>query len=282
MDYGVLLSTPHEEFDLPAVAQWVEERGFDSIFLPEHTHFPIEKPAGDGARPPSPEMPPGYEHTYDPFVAAAFIAATTTTLKIATGVCLVVQRDPITTAKEVATLDHLSRGRMMFGVGAGWNRQEMLNHGTDPRTRMKLLSDRINAMKAIWSQDEAEYHGAYVDFGPLLSQPKPFNRASPPILIGGDGPTVLDRVIELGDEWMPQAVHPDAFADFAGRIAQLQVRAKDVGRQPVPVTTVGVSGTRADVVKYQQAGVTRCVFILPPGDADATRLLLDQFAQVMA
>src|SRR5438067_39900 len=177
-----------------------EEHGFESLFLPEHTHIPASR------RSPYPgggELPREYSHTYDPFVALATAADATERITLATGICLVVERDPITTAKEVASLDHLSNGRFLFGVGAGWNREEMENHGTDPRRRFSLMRERVEAMKAIWTQDEAEYHGEHVDFDPIWSWPKPVQEPHPPVLIGGNGEKVIDRVVAFGHEWMP-------------------------------------------------------------------------------
>ena len=158
-----------------------------------------------------------YAKTFDPFVAMTAAAAATTTLKVATGVCLVPQRDPIHTAKEVATVDVLSGGRVIFGVGAGWNRQEMRNHGTDPKTRMRLLTERVEAMIEIWTKDDAEYHGQLVDFGPLQAWPKPVQTPYPPIMVGGSGPTVEDRVLAFGDGWAPMigGIEDEVFDRFA-------------------------------------------------------------------
>src|SRR5437764_1570456 len=178
------------------LGQLTEELGFESLFLPEHTHIPASR------RTPWPgggELPREYSHTYDPFITLAAVAQRTERLLLATGICLVVERDPITTAKEVASVDHLSGGRFLFGVGAGWNIEEMENHGTDPHTRFSLMRERIEAMKAIWTSDEAEYHGRHVDFDPIWSWPKPVQDPHPPVLVGGNGAKVLDRVIAFGD-----------------------------------------------------------------------------------
>jgi probable F420-dependent oxidoreductase len=185
------------------LARNAEERGFESLFLPEHTHIPVSR------RTPYPgggELPPEYSHTLDPFAALAAAATATERLKLGTGVCLVIERDPIVTAKEVATVDHISGGRFLFGVGAGWNREEMENHGTDPDTRFRRMRESIEAMKAIWTQDEAEYHGRIIDFDPIWCWPKPVQKPHPPVLVGGLGEKVLDRVIAYGDEWIPNRV----------------------------------------------------------------------------
>ena len=187
------------------LARKVEERGFESLFLPEHTHIPASR---DTPNPGGGELPPEYSHTLDPFAALAAIAAVTDRIKIGTGVCLVIQRDPIVTAKEVATVDQISGGRFLFGVGAGWNREEMENHGTDYRTRFTRMRESVEAMKAIWTEDEAEYHGKIVDFDPIWCWPKPAQRPHPPVLVGGVGEKVIDRVL---------AGHPDQWALLAER-----------------------------------------------------------------
>src|SRR3989454_4075904 len=231
----------------------VEERGFDSLFFPEHTHIPTSRrsPWPGGA-----ELPREYYHTHDLFVALAAVAATTEKLLLGTGICLVVERDPIILAKEVASLDRLSGGRLIFGVGGGWNREEMENHGTDPRTRFPLMRERILAMKEIWAKDEAEYHGKYVDFDPIWSWPKPVQKPHPPILVGGNGPKVLDRVLAFGDEWMPNRIGDEE--KFFARIADLQERARTAGRDPIPVTFSGAP-LKPDVIEQlANANVHRC------------------------
>ena len=187
--------------DAPApgrLGRMIEDRGLESLWFAEHSHLPVGRRPRRGR-----DGGDRYSKTFDPFVAMTAAAAATTTLKVATGVCLVPQRDPIHTAKEVATVDVLSDGRVIFGVGAGWNRQEMRNHGTDPRTRMRLLTERVQAMIEIWTKDVAEYHGQLVDFDPLQAWPKPVQTPYPPIMVGGAGPTVEDRVLAFGDGWAP-------------------------------------------------------------------------------
>jgi probable F420-dependent oxidoreductase len=166
MKFGIAMFPTDYAVEPATLGRLVEERGFDSLWFPEHTHIPVSRktpyPAGG-------DLPRAYSHTYDPFVALAAAAAATERLKLATGICLVIERDPITTAKEVASLDRLSGGRFLFGIGAGWNREEMENHGTDPDRRFGLMRERVEAMKAIWTNEEAEYHGKQVDFGPIWS-----------------------------------------------------------------------------------------------------------------
>jgi probable F420-dependent oxidoreductase len=228
------------------LARLVEDLGLESLLFAEHTHIP-----------PDPERrgrPAGYTHTYDLFVALTAAAAATTRLRIGSGICLVVQRDPIVTAKEVASIDQLSGGRFEFGVGAGWVRQEMANHGTDPRTRMALLHERVDAMKAIWTQDEASYHGAFVDFDRIWCSPKPAQRPHPPILVGGTGPTVLDRVLAFGDAWIPD------HRDFEpARAVELLARAE----RPVEVQVITAPSDPRVFQELADVGVTRVLTWLP-------------------
>jgi len=203
MRFGIAVFPTEDSADPATLARLVEERGFESLFFPEHTHIPASRrtpyPAGG-------ELPPEYSRTYDPFVALTAAAAATEKLLVATGICLVIQRDPIITAKEVASLDRLSGGRFFFGVGAGWNLEEMESHGTDPRRRFSLMRERIEAMKAIWTEDEASYHGEHVNFDRIWCWPKPIQKPHPPVLVGGNAERVLDRVVAFGDEWMPNRV----------------------------------------------------------------------------
>jgi probable F420-dependent oxidoreductase len=251
-------------------ARACEERGFESVWFPEHTHIPASRetpyPAGG-------ELPPEYSRTYDPFVALTAAAAATERILLATGICLVIERDPIITAKEVASLDRLSEGRFLFGVGAGWNLEEMENHGTEPRRRFSLMRERIEAMKAIWTEDEASYHGELVDFDPIWSWPKPVQKPHPPVLVGGNGERVLERVVAFGDEWMPNRA-----SGLRERIQELTRMAAEAGRDPIPVT---LSGARPDpdlVERGEEAGVHRCTFYIEPADAADTERQLDELA----
>jgi len=253
MEFGVGYFPTHDGMDPGAVARMVEERGQDALFFAEHTHIPAsrESPYRDGE-----ELPPKYWHCYDLFVALTAAALATTRLRVGSGVCLLVERDPITTAKEVASVDHLSGGRLEFGVGAGWNREEMRNHGTDPRTRMALLRERVEAMTAIWTRAEATYHGKYVDFDRIWSFPKPAQRPRPPVLVGGAGPTVLDRVLAFGDGWFPN--YGPGVLD---RVAELRARA---GR-PVEVQMISVPADPRVLESLDRAGVRRAMHWLPSG-----------------
>lgn len=253
MDFGLAIFPTLDTPPPDVLGRLAEERGFESLWFPEHTHIPASRvtpyPAGG-------ELPPEYSRTFDPFLALTAAAAATETLKLGTAICLVVERDPIITAKEVASLDHLSGGRFLFGVGAGWNREEMANHGTDPRTRMRLMAERVEAMKAIWTQDEASYHGEFVNFDRIWAWPKPLQQPHPPVYVGGNGPTVLDRVLRFGDAWMPNVIDDDT---LLAQIAELRDRA---GRD-VPVTLNAAPRRPERLARYVEAGVQRAIFYLP-------------------
>ena len=244
------------------LARLAEEAGFESLFFPEHTHIPASRetpwPGGD-------ELPREYSRTHDPFVALTAAAGATERLRLGTGICLVIERDPIVCAKEVASLDRLSAGRFIFGVGAGWNLEEMRNHGTDPATRFSLMRERVEAMKAIWTQDEATYQGRHVRFERIWCWPKPLQRPHPPVLIGGGGPHVLDRVLAYGDGWYPIARQDDEV--LLGRIAELRRRAAEIGRD-VSVTISAAPARPERLARYAEAGVERCVFYARPAGRD--------------
>ena len=252
-----------------------EEHGFESLFFPEHTHIPTGR---DTPYPGGGELPREYSHIVDPFVGLTAAAVATERLKVGTGVCLIIERDPIVTAKEVATLDHVSGGRFLFGVGAGWNREEMQNHGTDPGTRFRRMRESVEAMKAIWTEDEAEYHGRIVDFDPIWSWPKPVQKPHPPVLVGGLGEKVLDRVVAYGDEWIPNRVQsPEALGE---RIAELQRRAEAAGRDRIPVTVFGAKPEERLLERLQSAGVTRSLFYLRPEEPGEVERQLDELGEV--
>jgi probable F420-dependent oxidoreductase len=273
VDFGLTIFPTDYAIGPAELGRAAEEAGFSTLLFAEHTHIPVSR---DTPPPAGGELPQRYWHTLDPFVACAAVAAATTTLRMGTGICLVVERDPITTAKEVASVDHLSGGRFEFGVGAGWNREEMRNHGTDPDTRFGLMRERIEAMKAIWTEDEAEYHGKHVDFDPIWSWPKPVQQPHPPILVGGTAPKALDRVLRYGDVWMPNRIaEPDW---LKGRIAELRERA---GRH-FPVTYFGATPTDEFVSAIAEAGVDRALLQLPDAGADEVLPLVEQYAELAA
>ncbi|GIE46794.1 LLM class F420-dependent oxidoreductase [Amorphoplanes nipponensis] len=272
MEFGVGYFPTHDGMRPGAVARLVEEHGQDALFFAEHTHIPASRlsPWGDGSR----QLPRKYAHTYDLFVALTAAAEATSRLRVGSGVCLVVERDPIVTAKEVASVDHLSGGRFEFGVGAGWNREEMANHGTDPRTRMALLTERVQAMQAIWTQDEASYAGKFVTFDRIWSWPKPAQHPWPPVLIGGGGPTVLDRVLAWADGWFPQWHDEDLF----GRIAELRSRAE----RPLQIQVLSVPPDPKALERLAEAGVHRASSWLPSGPRGVVEAGLAKWEQAVA
>ena len=262
------------------LARLLEDRGFESMWVPEHTHIPASRRS---PWPGGPDLPEEYWHTYDPFLALTAAAAVTKNLKLGTGICLMVERDPITTAKEVASLDMLSDGRFIFGIGGGWNAEEMENHGTTFRRRWRVLRERMLAMKEIWANDEAEFHGEFVNFDKIRSYPKPVQKPHPPIIMGGDGPRTFDRVIEYCDGWMPIGGRRSEGPSLGEKITQLRRQAEDAGRDPASIS-VSIFGTRPDrdmVNRMKEAGVDRVVFGLPSANRDTVVPLIDEYAKLM-
>ncbi len=271
MKFGIAIFPTDYAISMTELAPAVEQLGFESLWVAEHSHIPASRLS---AWPGGAELPKHYWHTMDPFVALTAAALASKTLLVATGICLVVQRDPIHTAKEVASLDHLSSGRFLFGVGAGWNREEMADHGTDFGSRFKLMRERVEAMKAIWTQDEPEYHGEMVDFGPLWCWPKPVQKPHPPVLLGGSGPNVLKRVVAYADGWMPNR------GDDLPRIRELQELAMAAGRGPIPVTTYPKADA-AEIARHAEAGVERCIYYVPPDGRDQALSKLEELATLV-
>jgi probable F420-dependent oxidoreductase len=272
MKIGVSTFMTDEGIRPGPLAKALEERGFDSLFLHEHSHVPVrrETPFPGGG-----ELPRVYYRTLDPFVALTAAATVTGNLLLGTGVALLVQRDVIHTAKEVASLDLVSGGRVIFGVGAGWSREQMRDHGTDPRTRGRLLNERLAAIKEIWTKDKAEFHGEYVDFDPIFSWPKPVQRPHPPVYIGGDGEAALARVAAHGDGWMPHSVgHPAQVRPQLNRLAEV---AGDV-----PVVVLSAAPRWELFAAYAEAGADRVAVSLPTQPEAETLRILDELAALVS
>jgi probable F420-dependent oxidoreductase len=276
VDFGVMMFPTDDAIAPDELARMAEDRGFESLFFPEHTHIPASR---ETAYPGGGELPAMYSHTHDPFVALAIAAAATKRLLVGTGICLVIERDPITTAKEVASLDQLSGGRFLFGVGAGWNREEMANHGTDPGRRFGVMRERIEAMKAIWTEDEASYHGRYVDFDGIWSWPKPAQKPHPPIIVGGNGERVLDRVVTFGDEWMPNRI--ESVDELRARIDRLRQMAADAGRAAPKISLYAAPGEATEMASYEAIGVSRYVLFVPPVPRPEAEERLDHLSGVI-
>jgi len=272
MDFGVGYFPTHDGIGPAPLARLLEQRGQRALYLTDHTHIPA--PPGSIERRGAP-LPRKYWHTYDVFMALTAAATVTTGLRIGTGVLLVIERDPIITARQVATLDHLSGGRFVFGVGAGWMEQEMRHHGTDPRRRMAVLRERIEAMKVIWAQDDASYQGEHVAFTGVWQYPKPVQRPHPPIFIGGDGPKVLDRVLAYGDGWFPLHAAGPAFLQ---RIDELFARAQ----RPVEVHVFGVPADPAVLEQLAARGVHGANAMLPSGPSGVVERALEGWESAIA
>lgn len=255
----------------------LEERGFESFWAPEHSHIPLSRksPWGGG-----PELPKRYYDVIDPFVGLATAAMTTTTLKLGTGVCLIIQRDVLQLAKEVATLDLLSGGRFLFGIGAGWNREEMADHGTDPKTRIALMAERVDILKTVWTQTKPEYEGKFQSFEPMMTWPKPVQKPHPPILVGGAFPHAANRAIAYGDGWIPLGGRG---ADILEQLPRVRQMAAEAGREPdsLSVSVFGASMDADQLKQYRDAGVERVVFSLESEKADTVLPVLDRIATLI-
>jgi probable F420-dependent oxidoreductase len=263
-DYGI---------NIGELAGALEERGFESLFVCEHTHIPVSR------RTPFPgggDLPKRYKHTHDPFVALSFAAAATQRLKLGTGIALMPQRDAIITAKSVASLDQLSNGRFLFALGGGWNVEEMENHGAHYQSRFKLLRERVLAMKALWSQEKAEFHGEFVNFDPVWLYPKPKQQPHPPIYLGGETDHTVRRVVEFCDGWFPRAR-----GDWEPKsaVARLRKAAVDAGRDPdsLTVTVFNAPADQKKLAPYHEAGIDRVLFEIPDLSRDDILRVLDRY-----
>jgi probable F420-dependent oxidoreductase len=250
----------------------LEERGFESVWVPEHSHIPLSRKS---PWPGGPELPKMYYDAMDPFVCLSAMAAVTKKLLLGTGICLVVQRDPLQTAKEIASLDQVSNGRFLFGIGGGWNAEEMADHGTEFKTRFKLMGERIDAMKTIWRESKPEYHGEFVNFDPMMTWPKPIQKPNPPIIVGGGFPHGARRAIEYGDGWMPIGSRFDVLEN----VSRFRQMAAEADRDPdtIELTVFGISPSD-ELTPYQDNGFGRVVFNLPSEPADTILPLLDKYA----
>ncbi len=277
MQIGVTMFTTDLSIAAAELAREAEARGFHSLYMPEHTHIPTSRktPAPTGAA----TLPEEYKRTLDPFVALGAAAAVTTRLRIGTGICLVAQRDPVVTAKAVATLDHLSDGRFVFGVGYGWNREEMHTHGVAFEHRRARVREHMLAMQRIWDADEASFHGEYVHFDPLWSWPKPLQRPRPPILVGGAaGPKLFEHIAEWGDGWIPIGG-----AGVADALVDLRAAFERRGRDPATLQVVpyGTVPERSKLDYYASIGVTEVVLRIESGPRDAVLPQLDRYAALV-
>jgi len=277
MDHGVVMFPTEYSIAPDEFARALEERGFDSVWFPEHTHIPASR---QSPWPGGGDLPREYWSAYDPFVALMAAAAATKRIRLGTGICLVVERDPIVTAKAIATLDRLSGGRVLFGIGGGWNAEEMGNHGTAWKSRWRLLRERVLAMKAIWTQKEASYQGEFVRFDRIWSDPKPLQKPHPPVIVGGDGEKTFDRVVEFGDGWMP-ILRPHT--NPVEKIPALRQRLQQAGRNPdsAPVSIFFAPPKREALDRFAAAGVSRAIFGLAPEPRDKVLPRLDALAALI-
>ena len=276
-DIGIFYFATEYGHNVVDVAREAEQRGFESLWLPEHTHIPVSRktPYAGGA-----ELPEEYTHTLDPFVALAAAATVTERIRLATGISLLIERDTITMAKTVATLDLLSNGRAILGVGGGWNREEAEHHGVEWSQRFQQLEEQISAIKVIWANEEASFHGDHVRFDPIWSWPKPIQRPHPPIVLGGETDHTLRRVIKHCDGWLPRARDPEIIVRGIARLNEL---AQDAGRDPESIS-INVFAPRPDaelIDRFKSMGVARIVLWLPPEDRNAVSRRLDGYTRFL-
>jgi probable F420-dependent oxidoreductase len=278
MHVGVMIFSTDYTIRTDELAVALEERGFESLFVPEHTHIPASRksPWPGGA-----DLPKDYWHTHDPFVALAYAAAVTKTLKLGTGICLLAQREPIVTAKSVASLDMMSNGRFIFGIGGGWNVEEMEDHGVAYKSRFAQMRENVLAMKALWTEEEASFHGDFVNFDATWAHPKPVQKPNIPVILGGETDYTLRRIVEYGDGWLPRARHG---FDAKENIARLARVAEEGGRDPseFSVSVFGAPGEREVLDGYAEAGVTRALLTLPSEPRDDVLRRLDKYAPLTA
>ena len=278
MHIGVMIFDTDYSMPVNELAIALEERSFESLFVPEHTHIPASR---ESAWPGGANLPKDYWHTFDPFVSLSFAAAATKNLKVGTGICLLPQRDTIVAAKLVASLDRMSEGRFLFGIGGGWNKEEMGHHGVAYTERFARMEEQVAAMKGLWQEEEFGYQGEYVKFTPSWAHPKPVQTPHPPILLGGETDYTLRRVVKYCDGWLPRARHG---FDAAANMMRLHEMADSVGRsmETLSVTVFGAPGDRATLASYQEAGVERALLGLPSADKDVVLPMLDKFQELLS
>ena len=277
MKLGVFMFATDDAIPLDQLAVEVEDRGFESLWVPEHTHIPASRktPFPGGG-----ELPREYSHTLDPFVSLAAAAAVTKTLRLGTGICLIIERDTLTTAKAVASLDLLSGGRFELGLGAGWLREEMENHGTAFEGRFRKLEEQARALKEVWTQDAAEFHGEFVDFDPVWSWPKPVQDPHPPILLGGESIHTLRRVVDFCDGWFPRGRNAELVLSGLRKLDELAAEAgRD--RSTISVSLFAAPAQREALDGFAAAGVDRAILWLPPEQADQVLPRLDRYARLL-
>ncbi len=280
MHYALVIFPTEYTLQPAEVAALAEDRGFESLWFPEHTHIPVSRRT---PWPGGPELPREYLHTYDPIVALTAAAAATHRIGLGTGIALIAQRDPITLAKETASLDRISGGRFMLGIGGGWNAEEAEDHGIRFSQRFGVLRERVLAIRELWTQDEAEFHGRYVNFDKTWSYPKPVRQPHPPIFMGGDGPTTFDRVVEFCDGWYPIARGGKAPPGLAEKIPELKHRAEAAGRDPasISVSVFSAPPNREVLDELEAVGVDRAILMLPATDPPTVRSVLDDYARLI-
>ncbi len=276
MDFGASMFFTDYSMSPADLARTLEERGFESVWAPEHSHIPLSR------RTPFPgggDLPKHYYDAMDPFVTLTAAAVATKKLRVGTGVCLVIQRDPIQTAKLVASIDQVSGGRFLFGIGNGWNAEEMEDHGTAFETRHKLARERVEAMKEIWIKSKPEYHGEFVNFPPMMVWPKPVQQPHPPVIVGGAWPYGARRAVRYGNGWIPLASRPQ-YEDVTVFFPEFRKMAEQAKRDPkeLPISIFGAPEDEAKLARYQEAGVVRVSVSLPSAKADVVLPVLDRWA----
>jgi probable F420-dependent oxidoreductase len=279
MEFGASIFFTDYSISPTELAIALEERGFDSLWAPEHSHIPAPR------RTPMPgggELPKRYYDVMDPFVTLTAAAAVTKRLKLGTGVCLIIQRDTIQTAKLVASIDQVSNGRFLFGIGGGWNAEEIENHGANFPTRFKKMREQVEAMKEIWTKETAEYHGDIVGFAPMVTRPKPVQKPHPSVIVGGAFPWAARRAIRYGDGWIPIA-GGGRYGDPLEYLPRFRQMADEAGRDPrsLPVTLGGAPEDQELLKRYRDLGVARVNFPVPPGKADEVLPILDRLAELI-